>query len=472
VKSRPTRTLSAAFLAVILFGAAPYLLGYALENGTWPGSTIPVVVEIGPPSLTLQDGSLTYNSVVENAMALWNEQLANIQFTWEEAPPAPANNGDGKTTVTLEDTDHGHTFGRNALAVTTLLSTGSTTTQADIVFNKKYFTFDSYRGNLQTSPDMHRIALHELGHVLGLDHPDEAQPPQHVTAIMNSNTSDLDHLAADDINGGEFLYGRPAHPPSATGNGRAANISTRARVGSGNNVMIGGFIIHNASKQVLIRALGPSLASHGVSGVLADPLLELHNSAGDLITTNDNWRDSQEQAITATSLPPSHNLESAILATLAPGSYTAIVRGNNGGSGVALVEVYDLATSSGRIANVSTRGQVATGDNVMIGGFIIKGPQSVNVIVRGIGPSLASRIPQALPDTSLELHNSNGALMQSNTGWMNSPDSTEISSSGLAPTNSAESAIVAGLAPGNYTAILRSPSNSTGVGLIEVYDRD
>ena len=466
------RTLSASFLALILFGAAQHLLGYALENETWPGPTIPIVVEIGSSSLTLEDGSLTYNAVVENAMALWNEQLADIQFTWTEAPPAPANNGDGKSTVTLEDTDHGHSFGRNALAVTTLWSGGNTTTQADIVFNKRYFTFDSYRGDLQITQDMHRIALHELGHVLGLDHPDEAHPPQYVTAIMHSTTNDLDHLAADDINGGQFLYGRPIHAPSATGNGRAANISTRARVGTGDNVMIGGFIIQNASKQVLIRALGPSLTSHGVSGVLADPTLELHNSAGDLITTNDNWRDRQEQAIAATSLPPSNDLESAILATLAPGSYTAIVRGNNGGSGVALVEVYDLATSSGRIANISTRGQVATGDNVMIGGFIIKGPPSVNVIVRGIGPSLASRLPRALPDTSLELHNANGALMQSNTGWMNSPDSPQISSSGLAPTNAAESAIIAGLAPGNYTAILRSPSNSTGIGLIEVYDRD
>ena len=471
MNSRSTRTVPAA-LAVILVGAAQQLLGYALENETWPGPTIPVVVEMVPPSFTLQDGSLTYNAVVENAMALWNEQLADIQFTWTEAPPAPANNGDGQTTVTLEDTDHGQSFGRNTLAVTTLLSTGNTTTQADIVFNKKYFTFDSYRGNLQTLPDMHRIALHELGHVLGLDHPDQAHPPQGVEAIMNSNTSDLDHLAADDIDGGQFLYGQPVNAPPPTGNGRPANISTRASVGTGDNVMIDGFIIHDASKQVLIRALGPSLTSYGVSGVLADPFLELHNSAGDLITTNDNWRDSQEQAIAATSLPPSSDLESAILATLTPGNYTAIVRGNNGGNGVALVEVYDLATSSGRIANISTRGQVATGDNVMIGGFIIKGPQSVNVIVRGIGPSLASRVPDALPDTSLELHNGDGALMQSNTGWTNSPDSAEISSSGLAPTNPAESAIVAGLAPGNYTAILRSPTNSTGIGLIEVYDRD
>ena len=175
MNSRSIRTLSAA-LAVILVGAAQQLLGYALENETWPGPTIPVVVEMVPPSFTLQDGSLTYNAVVENAMALWNEQLADIQFTWTEAPPGPANNGDGQTTVTLEDTDHGQSFGRNTLAVTTLLSTGNTTTQADIVFNKRYFTFDSYRGNLQTLPDMHRIALHELGHVLGLDHPDEAHP--------------------------------------------------------------------------------------------------------------------------------------------------------------------------------------------------------------------------------------------------------------------------------------------------------
>ena len=165
-----------------------------------------------------------------------------------------------------------------------------------------------------------------------------------------------------------------------------------------------------------------------------------------------------------------HDLEAAIVAPLQPGAYTAIVSGESGG-GVALVEVYDLTPTQGRIANISTRGRVSTGDNVMIAGFIVNGPESKRLLLRGIGPSLRPTLPSALGDTTLEMHNANGTLMISNTGWTNSADAgAEVHFSGLAPTSNAESAILREVVPGNFTVILKSPSNASGIGLVEVYD--
>ena len=116
-------------------------------------------------------------------------------------------------------------------------------------------------------------------------------------------------------------------------------ISTRGSVGTGDNVMIGGFIIEGtATKKVIVRAIGPSLGASGVSGALPDPVLEVHDGTGALLQTNDDWRATQEQEIIDTTVPPANNLESAIVADLAPGNYTAIVSGVGGGTGVALVE--------------------------------------------------------------------------------------------------------------------------------------
>ena len=171
-------------------------------------------------------------------------------------------------------------------------------------------------------------------------------------------------------------------PPS-----RLGNISTRAAVGVGENVAIGGFIIQGtAPKQVLIRALGPSLSSAGVQGVLVDPTIELHDSSGNLLLSNDNWQDTQQAAISATGLAPSDDRESAILATLTPGTYTAIVAGKNNTGGIGLVEVYEIQQSGARLVNISTRGFVGTGDNVMIGGLILNGTAAAKVLFRAIGP--------------------------------------------------------------------------------------
>jgi glucose/arabinose dehydrogenase len=257
---------------------------------------------------------------------------------------------------------------------------------------------------------------------------------------------------------------------------QAMNISTRARVETGDNVLIGGFIITgNAAKKVIIRAIGPSLSQHGLSDVLADPTLDLYDGNSALLQSNDNWQDDPSQAsqISASGLAPSSNLESAIIATLQPGNYTAIVRGKNSGQGIALAEVYDLdPAADSQLGNISGRSYVQTNDDVMIGGFIIgNNIGATKVIVRAIGPSLSqSGLSNVLADPTLELYDGNGALLQSNDNWQDDPDqAARISSASLAPSNSLESAIWASLVPGNYTAIVRGKNNGVGIGIVEVY---
>lgn len=250
------------------------------------------------------------------------------------------------------------------------------------------------------------------------------------------------------------------------------NISTRLRVQTGENVMIGGFIITGqAPKKVIVRAIGPSLQQAGVNDALADPVVEVRAGNGALIRSNDNWRDDQQAEIEATGIPPRDNLESAIVATLAPGNYTAIVSGENGTAGVGLVEVYDLdAAGNSRVANISTRGAVGTANDVMIGGFILgNNSGSAKVILRGLGPTLVnSGINGVLADPTLELRNGNGELIRANNNWKDTQQA-EVQATQIAPANDFESAIVATLAPGSYTAILAGSNGGTGVGLVELY---
>jgi hypothetical protein len=252
------------------------------------------------------------------------------------------------------------------------------------------------------------------------------------------------------------------------------NISTRASVQTNQDVAIGGFIVTGSGpKRVLIRAIGPSLTAAGVSGALADPTLELHAAGGALIASNDNWRESQQSDIQATGIPPTDDAEAAIVATLNPGNYTAIMAGKNGGTGVGLVEIYDLDnTLDPKLANISTRGLVQTGDNVLIGGFIVGGGTnaSTRVLVRAIGPSLAAQgVSNPLADPTLELHDSNGATIATNDNWKDSQQS-QIGATGIAPTNDAEAAILAITAPGKYTAVVRGKNDTTGTALVEIYD--
>jgi autotransporter-associated beta strand protein len=321
-------------------------------------------------------------------------------------------------------------------------------------------------------------------------------------SIVSSSTINLNFTGTPDTIGflivdgvaqapglyGSAASGAPNQLPPLTGTGKLLvapppqllNISTRTRVLTGDKVLIGGFIIAGTNpERVLIRGMGPSLSGVGVT--LSDPTLELHQGST-TVATNNNWKindesgQSQEADIRATGIPPTNDLESALLMTLSPGTYTAILAGNNGGMGVGLVEVYDLGQDpNSKLANISTRGFVDTGDNVVIGGFIVGGGSSggigtARVIVRAIGPSLTLLgIPNALGDPTLELRDSNGAIIAFNNDWVDA-NQEAILATGMYPTNTRESAILATLAPGPYTAIVRGRNDTTGVGLVEVYD--
>jgi len=247
-------------------------------------------------------------------------------------------------------------------------------------------------------------------------------------------------------------------------------ISTRLQVGTGGHVLIGGFVIGGSGgKQVVLRALGPTLAQFGVSNVVQNPTLELRNSSGTLLAYNDDWQQASNAQSIPANLRPPNTLESAILTTLNPGAYTAILRGFNNGTGNALVEVYDIATgTSAHLSSISTRGFVQADPDVMIAGLVVQS-NNKKVIVRVLGPTLANfGIADPLADPTLEVRNGNGTLIGFNDNWRSTQEA-EIAASGYAPPNDTEPAILRTVAPGNYTAIVRGIHSTIGVALVEIY---
>ncbi len=245
---------------------------------------------------------------------------------------------------------------------------------------------------------------------------------------------------------------------------------------TGESVPIGGFIVTGyGPKKVIVRAIGPSLADFGVPGALADPTLELHAADGSVINSNDNWKDTQEAEIEATGLMPTSDPESAIVESLDPGTYTAVLQGKDGTTGIGLLEAYDLDQPTGsQLDNISTRGFVDSGDNVMIAGFII-GPHQLGtgtvvsrVLVRAIGPSLDLGATTPLQDPTLEIHDEDGTMIAFNDNWKDSQQ-TEIEATGLAPSDDRESAIYEFVLSNPYTVIVRGTGLSLGVALVEVY---
>jgi hypothetical protein len=261
--------------------------------------------------------------------------------------------------------------------------------------------------------------------------------------------------------------------PSGTAN--LTNISTRGIVQTGNNVLIGGFIIVGPdAKEVVIRGMGPSLVHSGITNPLQDPVVDLYDGRTNaLIHTNDNWRDDfHHDSDLPFTLQPEDARESAFQATLQPGPYTVVLRGKDGGTGVGLFEVYELSPiDRSRLANISTRGFVQTGDDVLIAGVTVQGGDYISeVVVRAIGPSLSAfGITNALANPILELHDANGTVLNSNDNWKDT-NQAAIEATGLAPTNDLESAIRVTVAAGSFTAIVRGADNGTGVAVVEIYD--
>jgi phospholipase/lecithinase/hemolysin len=304
--------------------------------------------------------------------------------------------------------------------------------------------------------------------------------------FINVTSSSQDR---SDVNPDQFVFWDDKHPTTAghfqiaksaydtitvpfVPPAKAHNLATRLFVDTGERVSIVGFIVTgDVTKKVLVRGLGPSLTAKNVPNVLANPTVTLFDEAGTVLASNDDWKQSpQATEIMNTGIPPQHDLESAIIASLPPGQYTAVLAGNNNTTGNGLIEVYDLESgTTSTLGNLSTRGFVGTGDDVMIGGLIMKDGKSAIVVVRAIGPTLSSlNVANPLLDPTLELFDGNGTSLAFNDNWKDGQPQA-VSATELAPVDNRESVIVAFLAPGNYTAVVRGNADTTGVALVETY---
>ena len=466
-----------AFLASTLFG---YVREF--DNGiplAWvKDRTVVIQLSLGTGTLNLRDGFASFNDSAIDALKTWNPHLAHLQFSWVKNSPVTPVEGDDEMSVAFDNKVFGSNFGSGTLAVTVLGYRNGNFEETDTVFNKA-LSWDSYRGAL-TPPvfDFHRVAIHEFGHTLGLDHPDQAQPRQNVVAIMNSQVSNLDTLAQDDINGVTAIYGTGPAYNSIPNAPVLMDLSTRGTTNTGNNVLIGGFMVQGSQPaQLVVRCLAFSLASFGIPNALGDSVIELYGANNNLIASNDDWFTSSDaETISSYRRDPPNSIESALLVTLNPGSYTAVVKSFSNAqqpatTGVALFEVYDLRTSGSRLGNVSTRGQVGTGANILIGGLIVGGSTPKPVVIRALGPTLTQfGVTGVLADPFLQLRDANGNLVEANNDWQQSPEAAIINADGKAPSSAKESAMAPTLSPGNYTALVSGVGGTTGTALVEVYD--
>jgi Matrixin len=291
-------SLAAVFAAV---GSSSFGYVRELDNHThiplaWvKDRTVVMQLSLGTGTRTLRDGFTSFNDSAIDALKTWNPHLAHLQFSWMKNSPVTPAEGDDEMSVVFDNKVFGMDFGSGTLAETVLGYRNGNLEETDTVFNNA-ISWDSYRGEL-TPPvfDFHRVAIHEFGHILGLDHPDQAQPKQNVVAIMNSRASDLDTLAQDDINGVIAIYGTGPAYNSIPNAPVLMDLSTRGTTYTGNNVLIGGFIVQGSQPvQLVVRCLAFSLASFGVPNALGDSVIELYDANRNLIASNDDWFTSSD----------------------------------------------------------------------------------------------------------------------------------------------------------------------------------
>lgn len=593
--SAPARFQPGLVLLALLLAAAIPLPAFDLTGRTWPNGDIPLTLALGTAPQPFIDGNSDFDAIAESALADWNQHLERSRFTSVRNPDAARAENNRINNVFFSPTVSGAAWGSGVLAVTLSsvnVATGRTR-ESDVLFNPA-LTWNSYRGPLRPGlQDFRRVALHEFGHVLGLDHPDEASPPQSVVAIMNSRVSSIDAPQADDIAGARTLYDQiattvptiVAHPqgsavrvgesatlaviatsparitytwrftpagstvaqlfPLVTGptyhigsvqpvdagtytvdvsspastavrsnaatltvaplattaDTTLANISTRALVGSGSSVMIAGLVVGGTTaKSVLVRAAGPALSGFGVAGALANPTLRLVDAAGQTVAQNDDWENqTAPTAVTALRAAETRlgafqfragSRDAALLATLPPGSYTAVVSGVNNTAGIALVEAYDAdpdaATARTRkLINIATRGQVLGGETVLIAGLVVSGPGPRTYLIRAVGPTLRRDfgVTDALLDPFLQLYRGE-TLLRENDDW-DTPAAGQgalraaarrVGAFSLMETRDntlrtgLDAAMLVTLQPGSYTAKVTGFDNRTGIALIEIYE--
>jgi hypothetical protein len=460
--------------------ATASLPGSALSTNMRPGSANGRAVGLNTPPAMFADGTVGDGGSYDGIVTL------NSSTPFQFSRPVNENNFDAQR-VTEHEVDEviglGSRIGHDSddLRPQDLFSWSSAGHRNITASGTRYFSINSGMTNIV---DFNQDPDGDFGDWLSGPCPQAHPYPQNAFSCLGQS-SDIAATSPEGINLDVIGYDLTQTTQPSLG-----NISTRSFVQTGEHVTIGGFIVQGTGpKRVIIRAIGPELTQYGILDFLANPRLELHNGSGALIASNDDWQttiiggiitSNQVSDIQNSGHAPTAASESAIIADLQPGNYTAIVRGVNNTLGVALVEVYDLSPgASSNLGNISTRSFVQTGEHVMIGGFVVQGTGAQRVIIRAIGPELTQYgITDALANPRLELHNGSGALIASNDDWqttiiggiISSNQVSDIQNSGHAPTAASESAIIATLQPGNYTAIVPGVNNTAGVALVEVYD--